>query len=131
VPSVWECPVPGASFVNDYAYVRPDGWRHDGVDLFAGTGTPIVAPVGGTVELYPNPAGGKALELYGLDGNRYYFAHLDDYGDVGEVDAGTVIGYVGNTGDARATSPHLHFEIHPGWGDESVNPYPSLVAACR
>lgn len=130
VPAAWDCPVPGGAFVNDYAYVRPDGGRHEGVDLFALRGAPIVAPVGGSVERYPNPSGGLALRLHGRDGNRYYFAHLDRYGGGGTVARGTVIGYVGTTGDARATSPHLHFEIRPG-GGASVTPYPALVAACR
>ncbi len=130
VPVSWACPVPGASFVNDYAYVRPDGGRHEGVDLFAPTGTPIVAPVAGTVERYPNPSGGLAVQLHGRDGNRYYFAHLDRYGEGGKVGQGAVIGYVGNTGDARATSPHLHFEIHPGGGAATISPYPALKGAC-
>jgi len=131
LPPAWDCPVPGASFVNDYAYVRPDGsGRHEGVDLFASRGTPIVAPVGGTVQQYPNPSGGLAVQLYGRDGNRYYFAHLDRYGEGGAVSRGAVIGYVGTTGDARATSPHLHFEIHPGGGAATTNPYPALVSAC-
>ena len=130
IPAAWDCPVPGASFVNDYGYVRPDGGRHVGVDLFAPTGTPIVAPVGGTIERYPNPSGGQAVQLHGRDGNRYYFAHLDRYGEGGSVSRGTVIGYVGNSGDARATSPHLHFEIHPGGGAETTSPYPALVASC-
>ncbi len=129
IPAAWDCPVPGASFVNDYGYVRPDGARHEGVDLFAPRGTPIVAPVGGSVERYPNPSGGNAVELYGRDGNRYYLAHLDRYGNGGNVARGDVIGYVGNTGEARVTSPHLHFEIHPGGGAAS-SPYPALVAAC-
>lgn len=129
IPAAWDCPVPGATFVNDYGYVRPDGGRHEGVDLFAPRGTPIFAPVGGSVERYPNPSGGEALRLYGRDGNRYYFAHLDRYGEGGTVGRGAVIGYVGNTGDARTTSPHLHFEIRPG-GGASVSPYQALVAAC-
>lgn len=129
IPAAWDCPVPGATFVNDYGYVRPDGGRHEGVDLFAARGAPIVAPVGGTIERYPNPSGGLAVRLHGRDGNRYYFAHLDRYGDSGTVSRGDVIGFVGNTGDARMTSPHLHFEIRPGGGD-SVSPYPSLLAAC-
>ena len=129
VPVAWDCPVAGASFVNDYGYVRPDGGRHEGIDMFAPRGTPIVAPVSGTAAPYPNPSGGNGLELYGRDGNRYYFAHLDHYGQTGSVSRGTVVGYVGNTGDAQTTSPHLHFEIHPGGGD-STSPYPALAAAC-
>ena len=132
VPNAWECPVPGATFVNDYGYVRPDGrGRHNGVDLFAPKGTAILAPVGGTVERYPNPSGGQAVQLHGRDGNRYYFAHLDEYGEEGAVSGGSIVGYVGNTGDAWNTSPHLHMEIHPGGGSATINPFPSLVAACR
>jgi murein DD-endopeptidase MepM/ murein hydrolase activator NlpD len=131
VPNSWDCPVPGATFANDWGYVRPDGARHNGIDMFAPKGTAIFAPVGGTVERYPNPSGGLAVELYGRDGNRYYFAHLDDYGDGGTVSGGDIIGYVGNTGEARYTSSHLHFEIHPGGGETTINPFPSLVAACR
>lgn len=129
-PNVWLCPLPSATFVNDYAYVRPDGDVHQGIDLFAVEGTPILAPVSGLVERYPNPSGGLAIRLHGKDGNRYYFAHLDAYGSGGSVTAGDVVGYVGNTGDAVTTSPHLHFEIRPGGGN-SVNPFPTLVAACR
>ena len=130
IPAAWDCPVPGATFVNDYGYVRPDGGRHEGVDLFAPSGTPIVAPVGGRIERYPNPSGGQAVQLHGRDGNRYYFAHLDRYGEGGSVSRGTVIGYVGSTGDARMTSPHLHFEIHPGGGAATTSPYPALLASC-
>jgi murein DD-endopeptidase MepM/ murein hydrolase activator NlpD len=147
-PNVWECPAPSAAFVNDYGYVRPDGHVHAGVDLFAPRGTPIYAPVGGTAERYPNPSGGNGLELYGNDGNRYYFAHLDAYGDTGSVSAGTVVGYVGNTGDARGGPAHDHFEWHPYSGATidwigpyghtyidsgttlAVDPFPYLRDAC-
>ena len=124
-----ECPVPSASFVNDFGYVRPDSTAHAGVDLFADRGTPVLAPVSGLVAWDPNPSGGKAFQLYGDDGVRYYGAHLDRYGDNGYVNAGEVIGYVGNTGDAVNTSPHLHFEMHPGSG-LTMSPYPSLYQAC-
>jgi murein DD-endopeptidase MepM/ murein hydrolase activator NlpD len=124
------CPVDGDyEFVNDFGYVRPDGTAHAGVDLFADRGTPVLAPVSGLVSWDPNPSGGKAFQLYGDDGFRYYGAHLDRYAENGYVEAGTVIGYVGNTGDAVATSPHLHFEMHPGSG-LTMSPYPSLNAAC-
>lgn len=124
------CPVKGRpTFVNDYGYIRPDGGRHEGVDLFATAGTPVVAPVAGRVLRHPNPSGGLAFQLYGDDGIRYYGAHLDRYGADGPVDAGTVIGYVGNSGDARLTSAHLHFEMHPGTA-MSMSPYASLLRAC-
>ncbi len=130
-PRSWICPVKGATFVNDYGYQRPDrSTPHQGVDLFAPRGTPVVAPVSGVLGRYPNDAGGLAFQLFGNDGVRYYGAHLESYGAVGPVRAGTVIGYVGTTGDARGTSPHLHFEAHPG-GGAATNPYPTLVGACR
>lgn len=128
-PGRWECPVPGARFTNDYGYVRADGGFHAGVDLFAPRGTPVLAPTAGTVAQFPNPSGGRAVHLRASDGTRYYFAHLDSYGATGWVEAGTVIGAVGNSGDAAATSPHLHMEAHPGGGD-TTNPFPTLVRAC-
>jgi murein DD-endopeptidase MepM/ murein hydrolase activator NlpD len=125
-----QCPVDGdVSFVNDFGYIRADGTPHNGIDLFADRGTPVVAPVSGLMARYPNPSGGNAFEFYGDDGIRYYGAHLDSYGRTGYVAAGSVIGYVGNTGDASTTSPHLHFEMHPG--DElTMSPYPTLYRAC-
>ena len=74
--------------------------------------------------------GGRFFRLTAKDGTVYYGAHMSKFGKAGRVRAGDVIGYVGNTGDARTTSAHLHFEIHPGGGD-SISPYPTLVAACR
>ena len=132
VPGTWVCPVDGATFANDFGYRRPDapGAPHQGVDLFAPRGTPVVAPVSGVLGRYPNDAGGLAFQLFGDDGVRYYGAHLEADGAVGPVKAGTVIGYVGTTGDARGTAPHLHFEFHPG-GGAAVNPYATLVGACR
>lgn len=97
--------------------------------MFATRGTPVVAPVSGTVRHTTNSLGGLAFYLDGDDGNRYYGAHLDSFGESGNVAAGTVVGTVGNTGNARYASPHLHFEIMPG-GGSSVNPTPAVRAAC-
>lgn len=131
VPGAWVCPVKGATFVDDFGYQRPDKETpHRGVDVFAPRGTPVVAPVSGVLGRYPNDSGGLAFQLFGNDGVRYYGAHMEAYGAVGPVRAGTVIGYVGTSGDARGTSPHLHFESHPA-GGAAVNPYPALVGACR
>ena len=125
----WRCPLPGARFVDDFAYVKPTGQVHQGVDLYAPRGTPVLAPVGGVVSTFPNRKGGKAVHLVGDDGTRYYGAHLDRYGRTGRVGPGTVIGYVGNSGDAVGGPTHLHFEAHPG-GGAATNPYPRLRAAC-
>ncbi len=96
--------------------------------MMATTGTPIVAPVSGTVTHRSNRVGGRSFHLDGNDGNYYYGTHMSDYGESGSVTAGTVIGYVGDDGNARGI-PHLHFEIHPG-GGSAVNPYAAVNAAC-
>ena len=64
--------------------------------------------------------------------DRYYYAHLSAYENegVGWVGAGTVIGYIGNTGDAIHTPPHLHFEAHPSGYGNPINPYPLVVGSC-
>ena len=125
----WRCPVPGARFVNDYGYVKPNGQRHAGVDLFAPRGTPVLAPVSGVAVAVNNRLGGKAFSLAGDDGNRYYGAHLDRQGRTGRVPAGAVIGYVGNTGDARGGPTHLHLQFHPGGGADA-SPYYLLTVSC-
>lgn len=130
VAGTWVCPVDGPVwFTNDFGAPRGGGFVHQGIDLFAARGTPVVAPVAGVVDRHPNPSGGQAFALTGDDGVWYYGAHLEAYGATGRVTAGTIVGYVGTSGDAQDTSPHLHFEAHPVDGDP-VNPYPSLVGAC-
>jgi murein DD-endopeptidase MepM/ murein hydrolase activator NlpD len=128
----WMCPVQGPhSFSNDYGAPRGGGSRrHQGVDILSPRGTPVVANVSGSVRRHDNGLGGISYYLEGVDGNEYYGAHLQAYaGRTGQVPQGTVIGYVGNSGDARGGPTHLHFEIHPGGGG-SVNPYPTLRQYC-
>ena len=91
-------------------------------------GTPVVASVGGSVRGHNSSLGGISYYLNGDDGNEYFGTHLSGYASGGHVAAGTVIGYVGSTGNAGGT-PHLHFEYHPGGGSPS-NPYPLVAAAC-
>jgi len=100
LPGSWRCPVDGPVwFGNDFGVPWGEGSTHKGIDLFAARGTPVVAPVAGVVERHPNPLGGEAFALSGDDGVWYYGAHLDSYGAEGRVTAGTVVGYVGDSGD--------------------------------
>jgi murein DD-endopeptidase MepM/ murein hydrolase activator NlpD len=129
----WACPVQGGglNFADTWGAARSGGRSHEGTDMMAERGTPTVAPVGGTVEHRENSLGGMTWYVYGDDGNTYYGAHLNGYENtgVGRVGQGTVIGYVGTSGNAPDDAPHLHFEYQPG-GGESVNPYSRLVEAC-
>lgn len=136
VGSGWLCPIAGrVSFTDTWLAPRPGGRQHKGVDMFAARGTPVVAPVAGTVEFYNDSLGGLSFRLWGADGNFYYGTHLAGYGPrSGDLNAGAVIGYVGDTGNAAGTGAHLHFEIHPGRrrGDppSPVNPTPTVADAC-
>jgi murein DD-endopeptidase MepM/ murein hydrolase activator NlpD len=122
----------GISYGDDYGAPRAGTGWHQGTDLFGPMGTPIVAVADGTLsKVGVNTLGGNRLWLTDDAGNEYYYAHLSAYApgvaDGVRVRAGQVIAFLGNTGQAITTPPHLHFEIHPGGGD-SVNPYPYLMA---
>lgn len=124
----WVCPVSGGSYFNDWGFPRLDERFHEGTDIFAPRGTEVLAPVGGQIKLITGEVGGLQFYLHGDDGTTYIGTHLDAFGRSGRVEAGQVIGYVGDTGNARGSSPHLHFEIHPDDG-RAVNPFPTLKAA--
>jgi murein DD-endopeptidase MepM/ murein hydrolase activator NlpD len=128
-------PVTGhSSFGDTYGGFRsdvPGNWHH-GDDIFAPLGTPVVAVADGTVNRVGwQKIGGWRIWVDDKDGNRFYYAHLSGYTRAvirsKQVKAGQVIGFVGNSGDAITTPPHLHFEIHPNrfskWGyDGAVDP---------
>jgi len=125
-------PVGGpASYRDDFGDFRagPPVHSHEGNDIFAAFDTPIRAPFDGVVRFGSDPLGGMAVYLTQPDGTFFYICHLNAYPpDVVSgrtVTQGTVIGLVGDTGDARGMSPHAHFEIHPG-GGAAVNPKPIL-----
>lgn len=127
----WICPVQGPhAFSNDFGDPRSGGRRHQGNDIMSPRGTPVVAPVAGSARGHNSSLGGISYYLVGDDGNTYFGTHLDRLsGRTGRVKAGEVLGYVGSTGNASASAPHLHFEIHPG-GGRAVNPYATLRRYC-
>lgn len=98
--------------------------RHEGVDIFAPRGTPVVAASDGFVRSGENTLGGRVVWLWDMPrGIRVYYAHLDaQLVTTGAfVRAGDTIGTVGNTGNARTTAPHLHFGIYAG-GEGAIDP---------
>ncbi len=117
------------------------GRRHEATDILAARGTPVLAVEDGTIKkLFLSKPGGITIYEFEPDEQYcYYYAHLDRYApnlkEGMHVSRGDVIGYVGNTGDASATSPHLHFGItligseKKWWGGTPINPYPLLRAA--
>jgi murein DD-endopeptidase MepM/ murein hydrolase activator NlpD len=129
-----------SSFVDTFGAARsdvPGGWHH-GDDIFAPLGAPVLAVAAGTVfSVGWNKIGGNRLWIRDGAGNLFYYAHLSAFTPLAlngnNVNAGDVLGFVGNTGDALGTPTHLHFEIHPvgliGLGyDGAVNPTTYLLA---
>ncbi|HLF59914.1 MAG TPA: peptidoglycan DD-metalloendopeptidase family protein [Acidimicrobiia bacterium] len=130
------CPfTPGrTSFIDSWGFPRSGGRRHKGTDLMAAYGEPVYAVASGVVRLSNSSLGGKSIWLSGDNGIGFYYAHLSDYnvGSGSRVSQGQTIGFNGNSGNASAGAPHVHFEIHPGGsGAPAVNPYPTVAAACR
>jgi murein DD-endopeptidase MepM/ murein hydrolase activator NlpD len=125
------------SFANTFEAPRAGvGWHH-GEDIFAPLGAPVLAVAKGTVySVGWNDVGGNRLWLRDAEGNQFYYAHLSAFTPLAvnnaHVNPGDVLGFIGNTGDAVGTPPHLHFEIHPvellylGY-DGVVAPYPFLL----
>lgn len=128
------CPVAGAvSFTDSWGAPRSGGRSHKGVDMIAARGVPIVAIYSGTVYRLSNSVlGGKSVYFNSDAGDMYYYAHLDDFGDISagqQVPEGHVLGYNGSTGNAPDYLPHVHFEYHPD-GGAAVNPYPLVRGLC-
>jgi murein DD-endopeptidase MepM/ murein hydrolase activator NlpD len=110
--------------------------RHEALDIMAPRGTPVVAVDDGRIaRLYRSGPGGIAVYQFDAAGERiYYYAHLDGYAPgIAEgqlVTRGDVLGFVGSTGNAPASAPHLHFAMFETggerrwWRGKAINPYP-------
>jgi murein DD-endopeptidase MepM/ murein hydrolase activator NlpD len=119
------------SYVDSWGAARSGGRRHQGTDVMAPHGARVFAFVNGVVSRESSSTnGGIQLYLQGDNGVEYFYAHLSGYAvSTGtRVRAGQLIAYNGQTGNARYTAPHVHFEVHIGGGP--VNPYPHLKPVC-
>lgn len=111
---------------------RSQGRSHEGIDIIAPRGTQVYSATDGVVSsLKSNNLGGTVIWILGPNNSWHYYAHLNGHrkglkeGDF--VAKGTLIGFVGNTGNARHTAPHLHYGLYLGGkGRGAVNPYPYL-----
>jgi len=137
------------SYQDDFGQPRAGG-AHQGNDIMAARKSPAVAAESGTVEFWTTSAtAGCMLYLHGVSGATYLYIHLNNDLTAGNdnrgkciagvsyakglkngahVQAGQLVGYVGDSGDANGIHPHLHFEVHPK-GGSAVDPYPYLQAA--
>jgi murein DD-endopeptidase MepM/ murein hydrolase activator NlpD len=126
-------PIKGVSrrdIADTWHAARGSDRKHEGQDIFARRGTSILSATEGyVVDIGENSLGGKTVSVVGAGGRVYYYAHLDSYaqnlyeGD--HVTTQTVLGYVGTTGNATGTPPHLHFGVYEGTG--AIDPLPLLV----
>jgi peptidoglycan LD-endopeptidase LytH len=117
---------------DSYGDPRSGGRSHQGVDIFAPRWTEVVAVTRGRIEAVGNGGlGGRTIWLRGDDGRAYYYAHLQSWADGlrngMRVGPGQLIGFVGNSGNARSTATHLHFEVRSG--RRTTNPYYVLADA--
>lgn len=121
-------PLPGRPLTDTWGAARSQGRQHEGIDIFAARNTPIRATTRGVVlNVGPNGLGGRTVMILGPGGQRHYYAHMEKYPELerGEwIEAGTVVGFVGDSGNAKGTPPHLHYGIYAGGG--AINPYPLL-----
>jgi peptidoglycan LD-endopeptidase LytH len=129
MPRILPIPVDGvaaAQLQDNWGDPRYGGRRHKGIDIFAPRNTPIRSATEGIVEIKGmRGLGGQVVTINGPGGYRHYYAHLEEYGPqaVGDwVEAGEIIGYVGTSGNAAVSPPHLHYGIYAPSG-ASLNPY--------
>ena len=132
-PQTLPVPVKGVSMraVRDtFGAPRPGDRMHQGVDIFAPRGTPVVSTTRGFVaRIGENSLGGTVVWVLGPGGDRHYYAHLNGIADIKagqRILPGDVLGTVGTTGNARGTLPHLHYGIYRR-ANGAINPFPLLM----
>ena len=122
-------PLPGQQLTDTWGGARSAGRSHEGIDIFAKRNAPIQATTHGVItRIGDDRLGGRVVVIVGPGGAGHYYAHLEDYADINVndwVEAGDIIGYVGDSGNAKGTPPHVHYGIYIN-GD-AVNPYPLLI----
>ena len=121
-------PLPNQHLVDTWGGARSQGRKHEGIDIFAPRGTPIQATTQGIVSKVGEDAlGGRVVVIVGPGGAGHYYAHLEDYADIAPndwVNSGDIIGYVGDSGNAKGTPTHVHYGIYIN--GSAVNPYALL-----
>lgn len=132
-PTALPVPVQGVSPLalrDTWAAARSGGRKHEGIDIFATRGRQVLSATEGIVtRMGTNPLGGNVVWVMGPGRQMHYYAHLERHAAIAvgdRVDVGTILGYVGDTGNARGTPPHLHYGIYAAGG--AMNPYPRLKA---
>lgn len=133
-PAPTSLPVPvegieASRLADTWGASRSGGRTHEGIDIFAPLGTPVLSATRGLVVRKGwNRLGGRVVTVMGPGGQSHYYAHLDEFSSPEEgdwVEAGTVLGYVGTSGNAAGTPPHLHYGIYEM--GQARNPYPLLA----
>lgn len=122
-------PLPERHLVDTWGGARSEGRSHEGIDIFAPRGTPIQATTKGVVnKVGDDRLGGRVVFIIGPGGAAHYYAHLESHAEISPndwVNSGDIIGYVGNSGNAKGTPPHVHYGIYIN--GSAVNPYPLLA----
>lgn len=110
---------------------RSGGRRHRGIDIFAKRDTPVRSATSGIIATVgTNRLGGRIVRVFGPGGEWHYYAHLERFGPIAPgqvVVPGTILGYVGDSGNAKGTPPHLHYGIYRMLGG-AMNPFERLAA---
>jgi murein DD-endopeptidase MepM/ murein hydrolase activator NlpD len=122
--------IPPEALADTWGAARSEGRRHRGIDIFAKRNTPVVSPVDGLIlSIGHNRLGGKVVRVLGPGPRIHYLAHLERFGSIraySTIRRGEVLGYVGDSGNAKGTPTHLHYGVYTT-GRRAINPYPLLT----